>query len=417
MKRRTLHRDRGVIFIAALILLAGMSVVVIAIAHEVSLDLKMATSLVEADQALETAKVGIDKIVYALNNDANWRTTYTSGAQYGPFALGDGEFTVTITDEDGDLSDSAIDSVTVRSIATYKDTTRTVSAVLAPPVHDAMMYLAVMWDSGKKIKIEDGPRIYGDVMSANDVTVTGTLPDFRGDIYCRDASKVDDPLDDADTDVFQITPTPADPAPDIDWFISRGSAMTPPDTGSALTIVDKRITPTTNPHGFSNANGIYTIDANGQDVEFRRCYIEATIVIKRADKVFFEDGIVHRPALPSYPALVVAGQDPGKGTVEYDLDLNLSESGSNVDFNGDGDTSDVYAPSVSGVVYAPIKIRALQVDGDDKTVRFKGVLISKDIELMGAGNILEQDPALATNLVEQFQGAGMKLVKGSFKIE
>ena len=417
MIRRNGQHNRGVIFVAALILLAGMSVVIIALANEVTLDLKMATAHIDADQALEIAKVGIDKFIYAVNNDPNWRTTYTSGTKYGPFALGDGEFYVTITDEDGDLTDSLIDSVTVMSVATYKGSTRTVSAVLAPPVHDAMMYAAVMWDSGKKIEIKDGPRIYGDLMSDGDVDVNGALPDFRGDVYCRDASKVHGGLDDADTDVFEIWPTPTNPTPDADWFVSRGSAMSPPESGGTLRVIDKRIAPDTNPYGFSNTNGIYTIDANGKDVEFRRCYIEATIVITRADKVFFEDGIVHSPALSSYPALVVIGKDSSKGTVTYDLDMNLSESTSHVDFNGNGNTTDVFAPSVSGVVYATRKIEALQIDGDEKTVRFKGVMVSQEIRLMGAGNIIEQDPALSTNLVEQFQGDGMKLVKGSVKIE
>ncbi len=411
------QHNGGVIFVAALILLAGMSVVVIALANEVTLDLKMATTLVDADQALEIAKVGVDKFIYAVNNDADWRTTYTSGTEYGPFALGDGEFYVTITDEDGDLADSLIDSVTVTSVATYKEVTRTVSAVLAPPAHDAMMYLAVMWDSGKKIEIKDGPRIYGDLMSANDVDVSGALPDFRGDVYCRDPNKVADQLDDTDTDVIQIAPTPTDPAPDADWFASRGSAMSPPESGGVLRITDKRITPDSNPYGFSNANGIYTIDANVKDVEFRRCYIEATIVVTRADKVFFEDGIVHRPALSSYPALVIIGKDGGKGKANYDLDKNLSENDSNVDFNDDGDKSDIFTPSVTGVVYASRKITGMQSDGDNKIVRFKGVVISKEITLVGAGNIIEQDPELSTELVEQFHGTGMKLVKGSVKIE
>ena len=414
MTCRKRQHNRGVIFVAALVLLAGMSVVILALANEVSLDLKMATSLIDADQALEIAKVGIDKFVYAVNNDANWRTTYTSGTPYGPFTLGDGEFTVTITDEDGDLTDSMIDSVTVTSVATYKGSTRTVSAVLSPPPHEAMMYLTYVWHD---LHFRLAPRIYGDVCSQHKVDLHDSAPDFRGDIYAFSPDDVDDPLDDDDTDIIPITTEPAMPSIDADWFISRGSAMSPPESGGVLRITDKRITPNSNPYGFSNANGIYYIDANGDDVEFRRCYIEATIVITRADKVFFEDGIVHRPAFPHLPALVVIGKDGGKGTVEYDLDLNLSESTSHVDFNGDGDTSDVFAPSVSGVVYATKLIKALQTDGSDKTVRFTGVLISEDVELIGAGCIFEQDPALSTNLVEQFHGPGMKLVKGSVKIE
>ena len=227
MTGRKRQHNRGVIFVAALVLLAGMSVVIIALANEVSLDLKMATALVDADQALEVAKVGIDKFVYAVNNDANWRTTYTSGTRYGPFALGDGEFYVTITDEDGDLADSKIDSVTVRSVATYKGTTRTVSAVLAPPVHDAMMYLVYAWHD---LHFWLAPRIYGDVCSQHKVDLHDSAPDFRGDIYAFSLGDVDAPLDDADTDVITITTEPADPAPDANWFVSRGAAMAPPES-------------------------------------------------------------------------------------------------------------------------------------------------------------------------------------------
>ncbi len=398
------------IFIAALVLLAGMSVVVIAIAHEVSLDLRMTGGLIDNDQSLEIAKVGIDKIVYAINNDPNWRTTYTSGTTYGPFGLELGTFEVTLTDEDGDLTDSLVDSVTVESVAEYQGTTQAVSAVLRPPAGDSMMYLAAMWDTGKKIELKNGPRVYGDLMSADDVSVNGPLPDFRGDIYCRDPNTVDPQLIDADTSVITISPTPADPNPDFDWFIARGQRMMPPVFGDKYVIADKVISPTSNPYGFTSANGIYYIQAN-KETRFVRCHITATIVVVTNHEVWFDEACVHSPASPEYPALL------SDRKVHYDLDRNLSEPQSGVDFNGDGDQQDVFTPSVNGVIYAKERFTGLQEDGGTNTVRFKGTIIAREIIMIGSGCIFEQDPALSTGLVEQFQGEGVKLVPGTFKIE
>lgn len=410
------HRNpqSGVIFIAALILLAGMSVVVIALAHEVSLDLKMAASLVEADQALETAKVGIDKVVYAVNSDPVWRETYTSGETYGQFALGDGSFQVTLTDKDGDLADDPIDSVTVTSVAVYKGATRTVSATLIPPVHEAMMYLAYVWKAGSgtgDMEIKNGPRIYGDLCAANHVTLKdASAPDLRGDIYVTNSGNVSAALDDADTDIITLSSAPAAVEVDLDWFIDRGSRISPPVKDEEFLVEDEIISPTWNPYGFANSNGIYYIEGD-RAVRFRRCHITATIVIATGKKVYFDEATVHAPAFSYYPALLSDNE------VHYAFDRNLSEAKSDVDFNGDGDKADVFTPSISGVVFARKRIEGLQKSGGTNIVRFKGAFISEKIVLVGSGCIFEQDPSLASNLVSQFQGDGLKLIRGSLKIE
>jgi len=406
--KRARTDTRGSVFVTALILLAGMSVVIIALAYEVALDLKMTTNLVDGDQALEIAKVGIDNAIYLANDDSDWRTTYTSGVWLSNRAVGNGAFTLSVTDDDGDLSDCPIDTVTASSTAIINGTTRTVSATLAPPAHESMMFLAYTWDN--KIKISDGPRIYGDICSGNDVELDGALPDFRGDAHVSKVDKVDPPLDDADTDVIVFSSDPTQPDVDYDWFVSRGSQISPPTGGGKYYIADKVISPTSNPYGFTNANGIYYI-AGDKDVRFVRCHITATIVVANGNHVSFDDATVHAPAFPYYPALLCEKQ------IFYSFDQNLSENESNVDFNGDGDKTDIFTPSVSGIVYAEDRITGLQMTGGTNLVRFKGALISKEIWLIGSGCIFEQDPTLSTDLVNQFHGRGLKLMSGSFKIE
>ncbi len=412
---RELRRgERGMIFIAALVLLASMMVVLVALANEVALDLKMSANVTDADQALEIAKVGIDNIRYIANEDPAWRTNYTSGVWISNKAVGGGTFTAWGIDPDGNLANSPIDTVTARATATYKGTIRTLSATLTPPVHDAMGFLAYVSGGAGKIEIYNGPRIYGDLCSADKVELKDTsTPDHRGGIYVTNRSNVSSALVDGDTNVVQLSSAPAvfDLArANLAWFIARGARIYPPVEGDKYVIQDKVISPTTNPYGSPNANGIYYVQGD-KDLRIVRSHITATIVVNTGRKVTFEKAAVHVPAFSYYPAVLSDRE------VYYQFNQNLSEAESNVDFNGDGDLADVFTPSVNGVVYAKTRIEGLQASGGTNIVRFKGALVSERVVLIGSGCIFEQDPALATNLVNQFQGDGLRLVPGTMKLE
>ncbi|MFW6157969.1 MAG: hypothetical protein ACOC8E_01265, partial [Planctomycetota bacterium] len=168
--------------------------------------------------------------------------------------------------------------------------------------------------------------------------------------------------------------------------------------------------PDNNPHGFASPTGIYYVTGD-YGLRIVRCHITATLVILTDKKVFFEDACVHAPAAPEYPALVMDNE------LFYDLDQNLSEIQSDVDFNGDGDKSDTYTPSIAGVIYAKTSITGLQWQGGTNVVRFKGALVSPKVHLIGDGCIFEQNPALSTHLVHQFHGPGLELVTGSITYE
>jgi hypothetical protein len=409
--RQTHSRRRGIILVAALILLAGMSVVVIALAYEVSMDLKMNAHLTDGEQALECARAGIDNLIYIADHDSNWRTNCPNGAWITDKPLGDGSFNASGTDDDGDLTDCPIDLVSARSVGTYNGATRTVTATLTPPPHEAMMYLAQAANGAKDIEIRNAPRIYGDLCAADHVEIKeGSAPDFRGDVYVLDPGKVSAALDDDDTDILTLSSDPVQPTVDYTWFIARGAQISPPVVDGKYVIADKVISPDTNPHGFSNANGVYYVQGD-KELRIVRCHITATLVFAINRKIYFEKAVVHAPAVPYYPALVTDKE------VYYSLDQNLSETESGIDFNADGDTSDVFTPTVRGVVYAKSRIEGLQCDGGTNVVRFKGALISDKIVLIGSGCIFEQDPALSTNLVNQFQGSGLRLVPGSLRFE
>jgi hypothetical protein len=394
----------------ALVMLAGMSVIVVSLTSEVALDFRIAQAVIEADQATEIARVGLEAMLYEAVNHSDWRRRNPSGAWISDRTVGRGSFTATGTDADGDLDDSSIDDVDARVVAVYGDTERTLTATLRPPVHETMTYLASMWGANKAIEIKDGPRIFGDLMSRGYLTITGSPPNVRGDIYCRLASRIDAQLADADTVVSELSSTPVNPSPDFDWFTARGERVNPPLVGNEYVIENRVISPTTNPHGFANAHGIYYINAGNRNVRFRRCHIQATIVLNSArSDTYFDDACVHAPAAPRYPAVLA------RGNLSYALTNNLSERTTGVDFNRDGDATDAFTSYVRGVVYSAKRFEGLQREGGKTLVRFTGAIVAREILLVGAGCLFEQDADLATNLVHEFHGDGLKLVSGSIR--
>ncbi|MFO7898045.1 MAG: hypothetical protein R6V58_03170, partial [Planctomycetota bacterium] len=223
-------------------------------------------------------------------------------------------------------------------------------------------------------------------------------------------SNVSDELKDGDTTVHSYETAPSLPTVDADWLVAHGKQISPPIQDGKYLIEDKVISPDNNPYGFASPTGIYYITGD-YGLRIVRCHITATLVILTNKKVFFEDACVHAPAAPNYPALVMDNE------LFYDLDGNLSEIDSGVDFNRDGDTTDTFTPTIRGVVYARKSISGLQWQGGTNVVRFKGALVSEKLYLIGDGCIFEQDPDLSTNLVHQFQGPGLQLVTGSITYE
>ena len=81
-----------------------------------------------------------------------------------------------------------------------------------------------------------------------------------------------------------------------------------------------------------------------------------------------------RQLLPP-PDLIIALS--GNANVDFDIPTTqLSESGSNIDFNGDGDKSDSFNSSISGLVYCTEDV---VLEGSSWT--FNGSLLAKDVQI------------------------------------
>ena len=121
------------------------------------------------------------------------------------------------------------------------------------------------------------------------------------------------------------------------------------------------LSPTSNPFGETNPDGIYILDMNGKRVVIRNTRICGTLVLIDPDTTSeIGDGcpIVMSPANAALPALIVADASvyinpSDRGLSESALDLNLNPPGTaHKTIGSDDELDDVFASGIDGLIYS-----------------------------------------------------------------
>lgn len=116
------------------------------------------------------------------------------------------------------------------------------------------------------------------------------------------------------------------------------------------------LSPSRNPYGSTNAQGVYVIDCRGSAITIRDCRVHGTLVILNAGVgSAIRDGVCIEPVSETLPALMV------QGSVQFDmvstdmseatLGVNLNPASAPYDGVSDSDTSDVYPSWIKGLTY------------------------------------------------------------------
>ena len=120
------------------------------------------------------------------------------------------------------------------------------------------------------------------------------------------------------------------------------------------------LSPTSNPYGTPNANGIYIINCNGQTVTIGACRIVGTLVLLGAGSgTTIQGPIVWEPAVTGYPALLsdssIAISFTGSaGLGEATYGVNFNPTGTPYPFVGgtaNSNASDGFPSVINGLVY------------------------------------------------------------------
>ena len=237
--------------------------------------------------------------------------------------------------------------------------------------------------------LDNGGAIYGDVEAASVVragTITGTLTVPAGSKH-----------------------TPADQA--IADYIAKATTL--PKTSS----LDKRVlSPSFNPFGSPNADGIYYMNTLGSDLTITNSRIQGTLIVRTGGgTVILDSAVFLHPARWYNPVLIVVGNAVIKcysgsySLSEWLCGTNFNPAGAPYQGTWDADIYDVYPNEIQGLVHIQGSLRL------QNTARIVGVVICQGTVTCEEQNTIVYDPDLAAHPPEGYTYvAGMKVSPGSF---
>jgi hypothetical protein len=186
-------------------------------------------------------------------------------------------------------------------------------------------------------------------------------------------------------------------------------------------VIDRRLfSPTSNPFGATNPEGIYVIDCQDEDVQISDCRIVGTIVfLNPGGSCAITGSICWEAAVANYPALLSNGELminlSASGLSEAALGTRFNPPGTPFPYRGgsaDNDQDDAFPSSMAGLIYTGGK---LTFSG---TTTVDGVVISHDTIKLDSANVnLRYTPVYLDNPPPGFDGGEvtMQPVPGTWR--
>jgi hypothetical protein len=205
------------------------------------------------------------------------------------------------------------------------------------------------------------------------------------------------------------------PMPDpnvISDYISKATVV--PFTGD----INKQIlTPTYNPWGPTNADGVYFIDTGDKDFKIQRTRIQGTLIVRLGTKKLILDQSVFMQNYRSdYPVLIVDGNMEMKyqsysGMLSEAVEsTNYNPPGAPYQGQSDLDMADEYPNEVQGLIHITGFLKL------NETARVKGAIICEGSVECASQNTIIHDPTLYAIPPEGYTYVdGMKISPGSYR--
>lgn len=379
------HRRRGSMYILVLGIAVAVAVIGLSSLAVARIERRGNEGWDDFAQARNHAQAAIELGTAKIQADANWRSTYPNGVWEADRPIGDGQYTLTGTDPgDGNLADDAMDSLVLTGIGAQGDALHKRQVQLEAKVRP-LTCLETALHAGTNIILSTGTVQCDQIISANnDITVSSGI--VNSDMEAVGTILGTEYITGTDT-----SPVPARTMPDpdrvFDYYVSNGTPITLGALVGSLgcglldyCVSGVVLSPTSNPYGLvKNPEGIYVINCVGLNVTIRDSRIVGTLVLLNATGVCRTTGVVNwEPAVPNYPALLVAGNMSFQHTKLATLDEATIGGGTNFNppgtpYNGqsDSDTLDVYPSVIKGLVYVSAKAVA-----DLNHPAFEGVVVT-----------------------------------------
>lgn len=356
LSRRT--RRRGSLYVAVLGVTTIVAMMALAAMHVVRLNLKAATSRNERYEAVVLASSAVENGLIVLENDANWRTSLQSGAEYPstPVTFGGGTFTWKLVDADGNLADDLSDTVLLQGIGRVGGVTH-VEQVRLQPIDAGLTCLEASLHCQGSVFAIFGPDLVTNQMASSNQHISFSFDsDLTGDAEA--VGTISGSVSGSET--TGITPRQMPGSDAFDYYINMGTLIDInllPVGPSYRSLEKVLLSPQSNPYGTPNPEGIYVLDCLGGELRVRDLRVLGTLVLLNpAASSRIEHEVHFEPAIANFPSLLVKGNIQ----VRNDTWNQLNESAEGVNFNPpgspyqgteDSDTSDIYPNLIKGLVY------------------------------------------------------------------
>lgn len=366
----------------------------------------------DSSKARLCAQSAIELGLRSVAQDADWRTTFSSGTWLSETQLADGALTLEGVDpEDDDLADSDYDTLVLTGLGVKGLARHKTQVTLAPVVESLEPLNTCLHTSGLFV-----------VKAGKTLTVLGAPASTNNNL-------VNDGTVDGDADVVvvakvgTITGTLTSGVPDkampdltlFDTMVAKATAL-----GMPGNISKQVLTATYNPWGAGNAEGIYYINTAGGNIKLEDVRIEGTLLIDAGlgDVTIEKSALMENPT-GDYPVLFIKGK---KVTIAIEsLTESLDEASDSANYNPPGapyhgvtdeDQDDVYPNVIRGLVHV-ICSGGLVLQ---ETARFEGAIICTGAVTCDGQNTIVHDPSLYAVPPEGYTYVSrMEVSPGSFK--
>ncbi|MCK5271626.1 MAG: hypothetical protein KAJ52_03575 [Sedimentisphaerales bacterium] len=362
-------------------------------------------SQTQIDRAYIYAELGIRHALHFTKVEPNWRQALNNGTWLEDIAVDQATYTVTGIDPvDGDLTNNQNDPVILTATATINGVNRTIS-VKTQPAPLRILHYAVVADGN--VNISSHVEINGNVTSNADIDKSGSDTWIFGNAEAVGA-------------IHETTNISGDivPGSSPKDFPNAGEIMTYYTSRATVipyvaTIEKVLLSPSSNPFGPTNPDGLYYIDCGINKLTIRDCRIVGTLIIRSSviDKIYIESAVNWRPARPDYPALIV---DHNLSRIHIKTDKDLNEGTINTDLSlpeesGYGDEDDVYPNVIKGLIYCYNDISL------ESNCNIQGTVIARNAIILKDNAVCTYDPAILDNPPKGFYNSALIPVHGTWR--
>jgi hypothetical protein len=394
------NRRRGATYLIVLGTALAITVIGLSAITATRIERRWADASVNFTQARLHAESAINVGLLRIEQDANWRTTYSSGLWESSKNIGTGTYTLQgIDPDDGDLANDATDPLLLRGegMAGFDPSATSYTLEVKLNAHvPPLTCLERPVHTGSNVDFtsaQASSNPMSDAISANG-NISALSSTINADV---EAAGTISGLGYNGQQTSGIKPRTMPNSSAFDDYIANGTEISLGSIPSG-TIEKVVLSPGNNPYGATNPQGIYVVRCETQDITIRNCRIAGTLVLLDAGSGSrIRDSVIMTSAVGNYPTLLVRGsislELSSASLSEASLDVNFNPSHSPYQGIHDEDKVDSYPSRLNGLVYVSGDVATSNVVNIDGVLVVGGKLsISSTLSLSYRDRFLNDPP-------------------------